>query len=76
MLSAVALEAFAEHWVFARLLFNYLLMQAVVRPWRLSNVVHELSRSGVLGMTAYPVRGVGIQAGDARACSELLCLNL
>ncbi|KAK9831563.1 hypothetical protein WJX74_000233 [Apatococcus lobatus] len=38
-------------------------VEAVVRPWRLSNVVHELSRSGVLGMTAYPVRGVGIQAG-------------
>ncbi len=36
-----------------------------MRPWRLSNVVHELSRSGVLGMTAYPVRGVGVQAGDA-----------
>ena len=38
--------------------------QAVIRPWRLQNVVEALSRAGILGMTASPVKGAGMQGGE------------
>lgn len=38
-------------------------LQAIIRPWRLPYVVHELSRLGIYGMTATKVKGVGVQGG-------------
>ena len=38
-------------------------MQAIIRPWRLPMVVHELSLLGIQGMTATRVHGVGVQGG-------------
>lgn len=39
------------------------LSQAIIRPWRLPMVVHELSNLGIYGMTATRVHGVGVQGG-------------
>ena len=41
----------------------YQALQAIIRPWRLPYVVHELSRLGIYGMTATKVKGVGVQGG-------------
>lgn len=38
-------------------------LQAVIRPWRLQKVVHELSLQGIKGMTVADVRGAGVQGG-------------
>lgn len=38
-------------------------VQAIVRPWRLSHVVAELSKVGIYGLTATRVRGAGVQGG-------------
>lgn len=38
-------------------------VEAIVRPWRLDTVVHELSAAGILGMTTQDVRGAGVQGG-------------
>ncbi|DBA87848.1 hypothetical protein WJX77_008354 [Trebouxia sp. C0004] len=38
-------------------------VEAIIRPWRLPYVVHELSRLGIYGMTATKVKGVGVQGG-------------
>jgi nitrogen regulatory protein PII len=37
--------------------------QAIIRPWRLQNVVEALSARGILGMTASHVKGAGMQGG-------------
>jgi nitrogen regulatory protein PII len=42
-----------------------LLAQAIVRPWRLPYVINALGDAGIRGMTATPVRGVGMQGGEA-----------
>ena len=34
-----------------------------MRPWRLEDVVHDLSKNGIVGMTASNVMGVGVQGG-------------
>ncbi len=34
-----------------------------MRPWRLQDVVHDLSKNGIVGMTASNVMGVGVQRG-------------
>jgi Nitrogen regulatory protein P-II len=44
-------------------------MQAVLRPWRLSGVVNALSEAGVRGLTVTDVRGIGFQGGTRRCCS-------
>jgi nitrogen regulatory protein PII len=38
-------------------------VEAVVRPWRLPNVVAALSAGGIRGVTAYEVKGLGAQGG-------------
>lgn len=38
-------------------------IEAIIRPWRLPFVVHELSTLGIYGMTATKVKGVGVQGG-------------
>ena len=38
-------------------------IEAIIRPWRLPYVVHELSTLGIYGMTATKVKGVGVQGG-------------
>eukprot|EP00884_Botryococcus_braunii_P006141 jgi/Botrbrau1/15528/Bobra.0123s0004.1 len=38
-------------------------VEAIVRPWRLEQVVKSLSREGIVGMTAYNVLGAGVQGG-------------
>lgn len=38
-------------------------VEALVRPWRLKAVVNALSASGILGVTATSVDGIGAQ-GD------------
>ena len=38
-------------------------VEAIIRPWRLPYVVHELSTLGIYGMTATNVKGVGVQGG-------------
>ena len=38
-------------------------VEAIVRPWRLEDVVHDLSKNGIVGMTASNVKGVGVQRG-------------
>ena len=40
-------------------------MQAIIRPWRLQNVVKALSARGIVGMTACQVRGAGVQGGES-----------
>ena len=45
-----------------------LALQAIIRPWRLPYVVHELSRLGIYGMTATKVKGVGVQGGVLCVC--------
>jgi len=42
---------------------EFIRVEAIVRPWRLQDVVHELSAHGILGMTATQVLGVGVQGG-------------
>eukprot|EP00878_Enallax_costatus_P002824 GHUV01003016.1.p1 GENE.GHUV01003016.1~~GHUV01003016.1.p1 ORF type:complete len:208 (+),score=53.12 GHUV01003016.1:153-776(+) len=39
-------------------------VEAVVRPWRLPYVIQALGVAGIRGMTATPVRGVGMQGGN------------
>ena len=39
-------------------------MQAIIRPWRLPNVVKALSARGIVGMTASHVKGAGVQGGE------------
>ncbi|DBB17740.1 TPA: hypothetical protein ACH3X3_002776 [Trebouxia sp. C0006] len=43
-------------------------VEAIIRPWRLPYVVHELSRLGIYGMTATKVKGVGVQGGVLSVC--------
>ena len=38
-------------------------VEAIMRPWRLEDVVHDLSKNGIVGMTASNVMGVGVQGG-------------
>ncbi|WIA16272.1 hypothetical protein OEZ85_012978 [Tetradesmus obliquus] len=38
-------------------------VEAIVRPWRLPYVINALGDAGIRGMTATPVRGVGMQGG-------------
>jgi nitrogen regulatory protein PII len=38
-------------------------VEAIMRPWRLSDVVHELTAAGILGMTSTKVVGAGVQGG-------------
>ena len=47
------------------LLICWLAAQAIIRPWRLQNVVEALSARGILGMTASYVKGAGMQGGAA-----------
>ena len=46
-------------------------MQAIIRPWRLPNVVKALSARGIVGMTASHVKGAGVQGGafDPMPCT-------
>lgn len=37
---------------------------AIIRPWRLSYVVQDLSENGIRGMTITDVKGVGMQGGS------------
>jgi hypothetical protein len=46
--------------------------QAIVRPWRLPYVINALGDAGIRGMTATPVRGVGMQGG---ACQQHIVSN-
>lgn len=39
-------------------------LQAIVRPWRLTYVIQALGDAGIRGMTASPVHGVGMQGGE------------
>eukprot|EP00879_Flechtneria_rotunda_P001569 GHRR01001728.1.p1 GENE.GHRR01001728.1~~GHRR01001728.1.p1 ORF type:complete len:207 (+),score=61.36 GHRR01001728.1:99-719(+) len=43
---------------------QYFRVEAVVRPWRLPYVINALGTAGIRGMTATPVRGVGMQGGN------------
>ncbi len=45
-------------------------MQAIIRPWRLPNVVKALSARGIVGMTASRVKGAGVQGGKSAAMSS------
>lgn len=38
-------------------------IEAIMRPWRVSDVVHELTAAGILGMTQTNVLGAGVQGG-------------
>lgn len=38
-------------------------VEAIIRPWRTQKVVHELSESGIKGMTVSDVSGAGVQGG-------------
>jgi nitrogen regulatory protein PII len=38
-------------------------VEAIVRPWRTPYVVAALAAAGIRGLTAAPVRGVGVQGG-------------
>ncbi|KAF6241964.1 nitrogen regulatory protein PII [Scenedesmus sp. NREL 46B-D3] len=42
---------------------NFFRVEAIVRPWRLPFVINALGDAGIRGMTATPVRGVGMQGG-------------
>ena len=53
-----------------------------MRPWRLQDVVHDLSKNGIVGMTASNVMGVGVQRGaqswllrELPACKQRCCMN-
>jgi hypothetical protein len=46
-------------------------LQAIVRPWRLPFVVEALSDKGIRGMTAYDVKGVGMQGGTWPAAAHM-----
>ena len=50
-----------------------LTLQAIIRPWRLPMVVHELSILGIQGMTATRVHGVGVQGGE---CSGIVLVTM
>ena len=39
-------------------------IRAMIRPWRLSGVIHALNKYGVRGLTTYPVSGAGVQIGN------------
>ena len=39
-------------------------IRAMIRPWRLSGVIHALNEYGVRGLTTYPVSGAGVQIGN------------
>ena len=41
----------------------FIKVEAIIRPWRLEDVVHDLSKNGIVGMTASNVMGVGVQGG-------------
>lgn len=43
---------------------NFFRVEAIIRPWRLSKVVHELSAAGIKGMTVCDVKGAGVQGGE------------
>jgi nitrogen regulatory protein PII len=43
-----------------------------VRPWRLPYVINALGDAGIRGMTATPVRGVGMQGGESAPVSHEL----
>eukprot|EP00882_Tetradesmus_deserticola_P031919 GHRQ01036103.1.p1 GENE.GHRQ01036103.1~~GHRQ01036103.1.p1 ORF type:complete len:233 (+),score=35.72 GHRQ01036103.1:250-948(+) len=43
---------------------NFFRVEAIVRPWRLPFVINSLGDAGIRGMTATPVRGVGMQGGS------------
>lgn len=42
---------------------NFFRVEAIIRPWRLQNVVAALDEAGVRGMTAVNVSGAGVQRG-------------
>eukprot|EP00740_Mantoniella_antarctica_P004058 CAMPEP_0181364888 /NCGR_PEP_ID=MMETSP1106-20121128/9706_1 /TAXON_ID=81844 /ORGANISM="Mantoniella antarctica, Strain SL-175" /LENGTH=185 /DNA_ID=CAMNT_0023479791 /DNA_START=118 /DNA_END=675 /DNA_ORIENTATION=+ len=42
---------------------NFYQVRAVIRPWRLDNVVRSLNIIGIGGLTTYDVQGAGVQAG-------------
>ncbi|KAK9902661.1 hypothetical protein WJX75_001769 [Coccomyxa subellipsoidea] len=42
---------------------DFFRVEAIIRPWRLQNVISALSASGILGMTASTVKGAGVQGG-------------
>ena len=48
-------------------------MQAIIRPWRLPNVVKALSARGIVGMTASHVKGAGVQGGELTAMPCTWC---
>ncbi|KAF8065629.1 hypothetical protein HT031_003230 [Scenedesmus sp. PABB004] len=43
---------------------SFFRVEAIVRPWRLPYVINALGDAGIRGMTATPVRGVGMQGGN------------
>lgn len=42
---------------------NFFRVEAIIRPWRLPDVVKALSDAGIRGMTTSEVKGVGAQGG-------------
>ena len=38
-------------------------IKAVIRPWRLDDILAALDAQGIRGVTTYEVRGAGVQAG-------------
>lgn len=54
-------------------------IEAIVRPWRLPDVISALSAKGIRGMTATQVKGVGMQGGAAagrRTCDyRMVCCH-
>ena len=55
------------HSVYDALHAVWLHTQAIIRPWRLPNVVKALSARGIVGMTASHVKGAGVQGGELAA---------
>lgn len=42
---------------------DFFRVEAIIRPWRLPNVVKALPARGIVGMTASQVKGAGVQGG-------------
>jgi nitrogen regulatory protein PII len=43
---------------------QFFTITAVIRPWRLPQVVHALGEAGIRGMTVTDVKGLGAQGGS------------
>jgi nitrogen regulatory protein PII len=43
---------------------NFFTVQAIIRPWRLPQVVQALGEAGIRGMTVTSVKGLGAQGGS------------